>query len=187
MTDPEKRDLSLRMATLAEQAGLPGELVWEAAEECSQGHPTKEDGVQISTISDICPECEKDWAYAHEEHTWTERALSDALGKFRQLIIDRPDEVEKYRIGRQPHYLTRPDYLLPLVEAWQEAQKILIMRLNFGRADLDGQWRGYIICVMEPRDRESDAEERDYPGYGQSWGEAIAVALAAVLEAEKGA
>lgn len=38
MTDQDKRELSLRIATLAEQAGLAGELVWERAWECPAGH-----------------------------------------------------------------------------------------------------------------------------------------------------
>lgn len=80
--------------------------------------------------------------------------------------------------------MTDPAVLLAVVEAWQEVQRMLIVRMDFGRTD---QWRGYLhICIPLPEGRESLAEDHDYPGYGQSWGEAAAQALRAALEAEKG-
>lgn len=38
MTDTERHSLSERIATLADAAGLPSELVWEEASGCDQGH-----------------------------------------------------------------------------------------------------------------------------------------------------
>lgn len=108
MTDEEKRTLSERIATLAEAAGLPSELLWEMAGTCPQGHPNS-----FGTgIGDLCPACLSPFMGPLEDSMyavhWEELRKHHA----------NPSWHPEWRIGKQTKDLTTPENLLPLVKEW---------------------------------------------------------------------
>lgn len=107
---PNKED-AIISSWMAEH-GHP-ELAWDPAKKCPQGHLNETDGV-----GDYCSECMKDWAHAHQEHAWTERALSDAIGKIMVWIRKNPADYEQWRIQAVPKDFTRSEALLAAVKVF---------------------------------------------------------------------
>ena len=93
MTDPEKRAVSERLATLAEAAGLPTELVYLQYWECSDGH--------INPVK-----FEPMYCFQTLPHTVNN-------------TVSCRKPVHPIMVGRD---LTDTAVLLPLVEAWVDAK-----------------------------------------------------------------
>ena len=114
MTDIERRALSERIATLAEQAGLPSALLWEPR--CPQGH---EDVYGVDS-GGFCPDCAKAWFGSSTElvgTTWLQ--MWQEMKHQHANLAWHPE----WRIGRVAKDLTDPTSLLAVVEAWR-AQKL---------------------------------------------------------------
>jgi len=195
MTNPEKRALSLRIATLAEELGLPEELVWEAAETCPAGHDNRDlhhDDV-VHDTGEMCRRCwDEQWREPRrnalmEQGTLATDAIAqvdlyeEALGALYEDTKFRPE----WRIGKQAKDLTRPEYLLPLVEAWRSQRKgrswrVLSPYQSMDRTppDVDSYAPAHAAVFTDHRTAH-DRSETD------PW-EALAYAFAEALEVEKG-
>lgn len=174
MTDQEKHALSEKIAKLAEAQGINPALLWEVADVCPQSHLNWDGEDKIVGMGERCAYCESEWWNTH-----LDLDDEDAI----HLLNDPAFESQMF-MGRQAKDLTDPAILLLVVEAWKEAQHLLVVRLAFGKTD---QWRGYLQVDIPSRERwGSLVESHDYPGYGQSWGEAVAQAVCLALESERG-
>lgn len=171
MTDTERRDLSERIATLAEAAGLSSELVWEAAETCPQGHSNRTGRTQgTATLCVIC-------LYRHYVDEGYPHPIRRALEQCQTFNSD-PEYHPEWRIGRKVKDLTDPTSLLPLVEAWRAQRR----------------WRGWSVYTpvagMFPDIEQATAivvnTSRHFEAVGETPWEALALAFAEALEVQKG-
>ena len=177
MTGQENRALSERLALLADDAGMPGELVWEKHDQCDRLHAPfyyiKDDAV--STTGRYCGTCYQEYGNADGYRVPETDAEIEAV---RSVFREHPDGF----VQRRAKDLTNPTHLLPLVQTWQDTSSshVLLVEPAFYRAKSDGLWDGELKVSYL-------LHEEEYPGTGQSWGEALASAFAAVIEAQKGA
>lgn len=106
MTSSEQQALSERVATLAEAAGLPKELLWEPAETCPQGHK-----IVDGRVGEICYSCRPNWKIVPDSY-WV------AAKECRELDW-MPDWHPEWRIGRVAKDFRDPMSLLAVVEVWR--------------------------------------------------------------------
>ena len=171
MTDQEKRALSERLATLAETAGLPTELVWEKHDRCERRHEPfyyiKDDAVVHE--GRYCGQCYQEYGNA-DGYRMPETDEEKAV--IRRVFADHPDGF----VQKRARDLTNPTCLLPLAEAYFEQP----------HAAIDWEWYrakdGWLVYVID-RVRNEDAQ---FHGVGSTIPEALAQALCAAMEAEKG-
>lgn len=129
MTDTARRALSERIATLAEAAGLPSALVWEAAEYCPQGHDN-----EGGSIGEICYVCITDWDIVPDSY-WSASRLYRAYEWM-------PPWHPEWRIGRVAKDLTDPANLLTVVEAWRQQRPLRSWRMT-SRLDAEIKCNAY--------------------------------------------
>ena len=106
-------DLNQDLAEAWTAAGLPGELVWDPAKECPQGHPNTDGGDGTwSGTGELCEICATEW--------WNQQTEDDDV--LAQLLED-PAFHPEWRIGRVPKRLSEDaTTLLAAVEAWCERE-----------------------------------------------------------------
>ena len=159
MTDHDKHILNERIARLGEQAGLAGDLLWQAAEACPQGHSNREPecGELDLHIGDICFECrdEADVSWKEHQEHWDD-------------LTWHPE----WRIGKAPRDFTDPAVLWPVWETYIEHPHAN-QEWNWYRVD-----EGWFIEMIDfVRD-----EERQWKGVGATITESVAQILHQMLE-----
>lgn len=184
MTNEDKKALSLKIATLAEAQGIDPALLWEAAEECPQGHDNRswcDDDVTYG-IGELCLLCWNTYWVDPRVKLMAEVPFSTSLnkvyGKEEALgpLYDDPAFHPEWRIGRRPRDLTHPGLLLPVVEAWiAQAMRYRNVIIEWLR-DV-GQWRVEFLIITQADGWTAVDPDRTI---------AEAQALCATLEAEKG-
>ena len=162
MTEEEKMQLSLRIATAAEKAGLPADLVWEAAEKCPQGH----DNILGTIAGNLCLTCLEKWLGPKTAFV-TYRLRWDEL----EAQHDNPDWHPEWRIGKQAKDLTNPSHILPVVEAWlaKDSDREWASKYH------DGEWIAWV----------KDLPRYPEPGSDPDRTVAEALTLCAAMEAER--
>lgn len=181
MTISERRSLSERIATLAEQAGLPSELVWEAAETCPQGHSNRdmECGYIDLEIGGLCRECwTEEWRNPRLEMCETDTEIDAVVDEEMAAypLFGDPAFHPEGRIGKQAKDFTDPANLLAIVEHLRLVVEMVPRK--------DATWSVGTDDGSSPRD--------DFLGRGrthairEAWALSLAEALKA-LEQEKGA
>lgn len=190
MSDNEKQDLSTRIATLAEAADLPPSLLWEPAKTCPQGHRNYH-AVYIhggaSTHweqnapwqpGDLCLTC-----LIEEMPGLRMLDLEDAYqvaASMAEVHRDNPDYHPEWRIDRVAKDLTDLASLLAVVEAWRQQKPWRSWSMD-SQVDYATQPMPTLPYAVIGNERNEDFKtEGDTPG------EALARAFAAVLEQEKG-
>lgn len=105
MTDTEKQTMNERIAVLAEQAGVPATLVWQAAATCPQGHDNRdyECGGLNQRIGESCFTCR--------------RKARINMDTYIQHFED-PAWHPEWRIGRSPSDLTDANVLFAVLNAY---------------------------------------------------------------------
>lgn len=162
MTDAEQRALSGRIATLAEQAGLPSALLWDPASRCPQGHPNTEG----TTVGDLCVSCLYHWLGPREEQVLYNLRL-DELGDHHENSNWHPE----WRVGRQAKNISSPANLMELVVEWQRQHPL--------RSWTVGAPEGFLDDFIP---RLSYARVGDCEADGETPWEALALAFAEALE-----
>ena len=137
MTDAERHALSERIATLAEQAGLPKQLLWDPAAQCPQGH-------RNNTRQGINCICDKCVYHRWKEQDWNNGQFMSIKNMIRYMEAVPNSVGQQWRIGKEAKDFTNPTYLYPLVQAWIDgdpAYRYIVIRWDFGL----GEWE----CVMK--------------------------------------
>lgn len=162
MTDQEKQELSEKIATLAEQAGITSALLWEAAETCPQGHDSY--GEAVGQVCMVCV------------FRATPRIKEEYI--MHQFLEGHPDAHPEWRFGRQAKDMTNPAVLLPVVEAWiYQAMRQRDEYIEW--QSLIGQWRAEFSTLTAYGWVEFEGTDPN-----RTVAEARAFAL--ILDAEKG-
>lgn len=171
MTDQEKHDLNTRIATLAETAGVDGELLWESAKKCPQGHSTLG-----YLIGERCDECVTSW-WGLNRHGADDAVLT-------ALLKDDTFHPE-WRLGRVAKDFTDATPLIEVLEAWRK-QKPLDRWWSMNAADWETEVTLGELLPRLPRGTvRSEGQETFYDGYVPvDEDPAVALALAFVRALE---
>jgi hypothetical protein len=184
MTDTERVALSERIATLAEAAGLPADLLWKVATKCPQGHKnyhmvyihggssTNWEENKRWRTGDLCPTCIIDGTEGLQLLDLEDAyAIAESKAEEHRAY---PDYHPEWRIGRKVKDLTDPANLLAVVEAWR-MQKTRRSWALYSQIDWDG---GPTVVPLADISNECDEQsEAD----GETPWEALALAFAEAL------
>lgn len=164
MTDADKQMLSEKIATLAEMAGIDGELLWEMAKECPQGHKLSRI-ISKGTHTDLCWDCVVGSSVKAAELT---------------ANILNPIWHPEWRISHQARDMTDPAVLVSLVKEWIRQQPEE-EGWTYQVAWCDGQAVGNLYEVVDQDwGRHYDGADSD-----SEW-TSLAQAFVKALEVEKG-
>lgn len=185
MTSSEQQALSERVATLAEAAGLPKELLWEPAETCPQGHSNRdiECGDIELTIGDLCRECwTEEWRNPRLEMCETDAEIDAVVDEEMAAypLFNDPAFYPEWRIGRVAKDLTDLTSLLAVVEAWRQQKPLRSWSID-SQVDYATQPIPTLPYAVIGNERNEDFETD-----GETPWEALALAFAEALEREKG-
>ena len=148
--------------------GVDEKLVWETAKTCPNRHAVEKD----AKSGDLCWEC-----FLDRPAPWMESVTHY------QFNTSNPEWHSEWRIGKAPRDLTDPTNLLPVLEAFADANQIIDVAPNFHRNTQKGMWEGSLaLYVRTPSNREDVSN--DYDGYGPTWGHAVFNALVAAVTEE---
>ena len=110
MNDSERLAINTRIATLAEAAGVDIHLLWDAADECPQGHYL-DPAIYNVGIGYLCEQCDTEYWNTHMEVNEADWYHEHAANE------DNPAWHPEWRVGRVPKDFTQASVLFAVVEA----------------------------------------------------------------------